>query len=71
MLFRSLVGDHDLHDATGLREELPSAPSVTTRTLADCWHCHLVANDRETIGREVADWIRTTLADRRPEEDTA
>lgn len=66
-----LVGDHDLHDASGLRDELPNAPSVATRTLADCWHCHFVANDRETIWREVSDWIRTTLADERPNEERA
>lgn len=56
-----LVGDHDLHDAHGLREELPRAPVVETRTLADCWHCHFVANGRETIWRGVGDWIRRTL----------
>lgn len=64
-----LVGDHDLHDARGLREELPNAPIVATRTLADCWHCHFVANGRAAIGREVADWIDATLdRERRPRE---
>ncbi|MBY0399908.1 alpha/beta hydrolase, partial [Myxococcota bacterium] len=57
-----LVGDHDLHDTRGLREELPNAPLVETRTLPDCWHCHFVANGRETIWRETADWIDRTLA---------
>ncbi|MEZ4332668.1 MAG: alpha/beta fold hydrolase [Myxococcota bacterium] len=56
-----LVGDHDLHDARGLRDELPKAPVVESRTLADCWHCHFVANGRETIWREVGDWIHRTL----------
>ncbi len=56
-----LVGDHDLHGEQGLREELPNAPSVTTRTLADCWHCHFVANTRETIWQAVPDWLETTL----------
>ena len=60
------IGDHDLHDARGLREELPNAPIVATRTLPDCWHCHFVANGRATIWREVADWIEATLARERP-----
>lgn len=64
-----LVGDHDLHDARGLREELPNAPVVATRTLADCWHCHFVANDRAAIWREVADWIEETLAPERPQPE--
>ncbi|MBK7950587.1 MAG: alpha/beta fold hydrolase [Deltaproteobacteria bacterium] len=66
-----LVGDHDLHDARGLREELPKAPSVVTRTLADCWHCHFVANGREATFRETADWIRTSLADETPQKENA
>ena len=66
-----LIGDHDLHDAHGLREELPNAASVKTRTLADCWHCHFIANGREAIFRETADWIRTTLADESPQKENA
>lgn len=52
-----IVGDHDLHDDRHTREELPNAPSVTTYTLEDCWHCHFVANTRETLWRVVSEWI--------------
>lgn len=61
-----LVGDHDLHDARGLREELPSAPLVTIRTLEDCWHCHFVANTRAAIWREIPPWIHEVLQHRSP-----
>ena len=56
-----LIGDHDLHGERGLREELPDAPSVTIRTLEDCWHCHLVANSRAAIFREIPIWIASVL----------
>lgn len=57
-----LIGDHDLHGERGVREELPKAPSVTLRTLEDCWHCHLVANSRAAIWREIPAWIAEVLA---------
>lgn len=57
-----LIGDHDLHGERGLRDELPNAPSVTVRTLEDCWHCHLVANSRAAIYREIPIWIADVLA---------
>ena len=53
-----LVGDHDLHDDRHTRDELPNAPSVTTSILPDCWHCHFVANTRETLVREVHAFIQ-------------
>jgi pimeloyl-ACP methyl ester carboxylesterase len=56
-----LVGDHDLHTVQGLRDELPKAPVVATRTLEDCWHCHFVANSRATIWREIPAWIDDVL----------
>ncbi len=56
-----LVGDHDLHTERGLRDELPKAPVVTTRTLEDCWHCHFVANTRATIWSELPTWIHDVL----------
>lgn len=59
-----LVGDHDLHDEIGLREQLPNAPFVTTRRLDDCWHCHFVANTRAAIWREVPAWIHEVLVGR-------
>lgn len=66
-----LLGDHDLHDASGLREQLPNAPRVEITTLPDCWHCHFVANGRERIGRAVGDWIRRTLAPMPPAKAVA
>jgi alpha-beta hydrolase superfamily lysophospholipase len=56
------VGDHDLHDDRHTRSELPRSPAVTTRILEDCWHCHFVANTRETLWRETAEWLQATLA---------
>lgn len=58
------VGDHDLHDDRHTRRELPRSPVVTTRTLEDCWHCHFVANTRETLWRETTEWLRETLGPR-------
>lgn len=55
------AGDHDLHDDRHTRSELPRSPSVTTRILEDCWHCHFVANTREILWRDTAQWIRETL----------
>jgi len=52
-----LIGDHDLHDDRGIRDMLPRAPEVETFVLADCWHCHFVANTRETLWKRVAEWI--------------
>ncbi|MEZ4289920.1 MAG: hypothetical protein R3E53_05025 [Myxococcota bacterium] len=52
-----LVGDHDLHDERGIPDMLPRSPAVTTSTLEDCWHCHFVANTRETLWQRVGDWI--------------
>ena len=57
-----LYGDHDLHDDRHTREKLPRAPLVTTFGLEDAWHCHFVANTRETIWREVDGWIRDLSA---------
>ncbi len=57
-----LIGDHDLHGERGVRAELPRSPSVTIRTLEDCWHCHLVANSRAAIFREIPIWIADVLA---------
>jgi len=56
------VGDHDLHDDRHTRSELPRSPAVTTRILEDCWHCHFVANTREALWHETAEWLRETLA---------
>lgn len=53
-----IVGDHDLHDDRHTRRELPNAPKVTTYILEDCWHCHFVANTRETLWQVVSDWIQ-------------
>lgn len=57
-----IVGDHDLHDDRHVRAELPRAPRVDTLVLEDSWHCHLVANTREHLFREVARWTREVLA---------
>jgi len=57
-----LVGDHDLHGVEELEDELVKSPARTTRLLADCWHCHFVANTRNEIWNEVPAWIRETLA---------
>ena len=50
-------GDHDLHDDRHTRAELPSADDVTTYCLPDAWHCHFVANTRETLWDVVTDWL--------------
>lgn len=59
-----LAGDHDMHDDRHTRRELPRSPRVDTRIVEDCWHCHFVANTRETIWPEVDGWIREIMADR-------
>ncbi|MFK7896830.1 MAG: alpha/beta hydrolase [Myxococcota bacterium] len=51
------VGDHDLHDTEGLREELPLCPDFSAFTLPDCWHCHFVSNQREILWDHVGDWL--------------
>lgn len=56
------VGDHDLHAAHGVGEMLPNTPEVALYTLADCWHCHNVANTRERLWGRVAHWIHGALA---------
>ncbi len=52
-----VFGDHDLHDDRHTRDELPNVDDLTTSCLADAWHCHFVANTRETLWDGVADWI--------------
>ncbi len=52
-----VVGDHDLHNTDGLREELPLCPDFSAMTLEDCWHCHFVSNQREVLWKRVGDWI--------------
>jgi pimeloyl-ACP methyl ester carboxylesterase len=52
-----VFADHDLHDDRSTRQELPNVPSLTTFELSDAWHCHFVANTRETLWHVVADWI--------------
>ncbi len=52
-----VFADHDLHDDRSTREELPKVPSLDTFELPDAWHCHFVANTRETLWRLVVDWI--------------
>ena len=61
-----LAGDHDMHDDRHTHDELSRSPRVDTRIIDDCWHCHFVANTRETIWRDVTDWIDEILADGRP-----
>jgi pimeloyl-ACP methyl ester carboxylesterase len=56
------LGDHDLHDDEGLAEMLPRSPEITTFVLEDCWHCHFVANTRESLFRRVTQWIQAQLA---------
>lgn len=56
-----LVGDHDLHDDRHAKADLPKSPLVKTVVLPDCWHCHFVANSRETLWTQVTHWIRTTI----------
>jgi alpha-beta hydrolase superfamily lysophospholipase len=57
-----LIGDHDLHGARELADELPKCPEKTTRVLEDCWHCHFVANTRAAIWSEIPAWIHQVLA---------
>ena len=57
-----LIGDHDLHGAPELADELPKCPEKTTRVLEDCWHCHFVANTRAAIWSEIPAWIHKVLA---------
>lgn len=52
-----VVGDHDLHNTDGLREELPLCPDFSAMTLEDCWHCHFVSNQRAVLWDRVGDWI--------------
>lgn len=56
-----LIGDHDLHDDRHTRADLPRSPHITTHVLDDCWHCHFVANTRETIWKRAASWTREIL----------
>jgi alpha-beta hydrolase superfamily lysophospholipase len=61
-----LFGDHDLHDDRHTRSELPACPKVTTFMLEDCWHCHFVANTRESMWRSATSWIRETVGSQAP-----
>ena len=61
-----LFGDHDLHDDRHTRSELPACPEVRTFMLEDCWHCHFVANTRETMWKSVTSWIRETVGSEDP-----
>lgn len=56
-----IIGDHDLHDDRHTRQDLPRSPDVKTLVLEDCWHCHFVANTRETIWNRASSWIRDCL----------
>jgi len=56
-----IIGDHDLHDDRHMREDLPHSPDLTSLVLEDCWHCHFVANTRETIWERASGWIREVL----------
>lgn len=51
-----VVGDHDLHNTEGLREELPLCPDFSAMTLDDSWHCHFVSNRRSVLWDRVGDW---------------
>jgi pimeloyl-ACP methyl ester carboxylesterase len=54
-------GDHDLPGSErGANESLPNA-TLDTVMLEDCWHCHFVANTRDTLFTHVASWVDTAL----------
>ena len=56
-----VYGDHDLPGSErGANESLPNA-TLDTFMLEDCWHCHFVANTRDTLFTRVASWIDAAL----------
>jgi alpha-beta hydrolase superfamily lysophospholipase len=51
------MGDHDLLTAQEVSPMLPHAPEIVAHEVADCWHCHNVANTRAALWDRTLHWL--------------